>query len=155
MRITFLGTSHGVPEPNRRCSCAMITVGEGKDARRYFIDMGTQAIEDMITRGIPVESAKAVFLTHPHGDHTHGVISFIDLCCWYFKSANPTVYFPEKEQIDALTGWLHVCGTEIRDGVELSLCHEGKMYDDGVLSVTAYRTKHCRTSYSYLIEAEG
>lgn len=97
MRITFLGTSHGVPEPNRRCSCAMITVGEGKDARRYFIDMGTQAIEDMITRGIPVESAKAVFLTHPHGDHTHGVISFIDLCCWYFKSANPTVYFPEKE----------------------------------------------------------
>ena len=29
------------------------------------------------------------------------------------------------------------------------------MYDDGVLSVTAYRTKHCRTSYSYLIEAEG
>ena len=119
MRITFLGTSHGVPEPNRRCSCAMITVGEGKDARRYFIDMGTQAIEDMITRGIPVESAKAVFLTHPHGDHTHGVISFIDLCCWYFKSANPTVFFPEKEQIDALKSWLHVSGTEIRDGVEL------------------------------------
>jgi ribonuclease BN (tRNA processing enzyme) len=155
MKITFIGTSHGVPEANRRCSSAMITIGEGNDARRYFIDMGTQAIEDMRTRGIPIESAKAVFLTHPHGDHTHGVISFIDLCCWYFKNANPTVFFPENEEIDALKGWLHVCGTEISDGVELKLCHEGKMYDDGILSVTAYRTKHCGTSYAYLIEAEG
>ena len=46
MRIVFFGSSHGVPEPGRRCSSAMIEVGE----RRYFIDMGTQSIEQLITR---------------------------------------------------------------------------------------------------------
>lgn len=155
MRITFWGTSHGVPETNRRCSSTMITVGEGNNARRYFIDMGTQSIEDLRTRRIPIESVKSIFITHPHGDHTHGVISFIDLCSWHFKNANPTVFFPEQEEIDALKNWLKACGTNLRDGIELKTCSEGKMYDDGVLSVTAYRTKHCRTSYSYLIEAEG
>ena len=48
MRITFIGTSHGVPEPERRCSCTMIET----QGRYYFIDMGTQAIEDVIKRGI-------------------------------------------------------------------------------------------------------
>lgn len=33
--------------------------------------------------------------------------------------------------------------------------HDGAIYDDGDLKVTAYRTKHCRTSYAYLVEAEG
>jgi len=34
MKILFLGTSHGVPEANRRCSCTMIEIGD----KRYFVD---------------------------------------------------------------------------------------------------------------------
>ena len=51
MKITFLGSSHGVPEPHRRCSSAMIEVGENV----YFVDMGVMAICDLVDRGIPVE----------------------------------------------------------------------------------------------------
>jgi Cft2 family RNA processing exonuclease len=29
------------------------------------------------------------------------------------------------------------------------------IFDDGALKVTAFRTKHCAVSYSYLVEAEG
>ena len=53
MRITFLGASHGVPEAHRKCSCAMITLGAGQDAVRYFVDMGVMAIDWMRTAGIP------------------------------------------------------------------------------------------------------
>lgn len=35
MKITFIGSSHGVPEPHRKCSCIMIEIGE----QVYFIDM--------------------------------------------------------------------------------------------------------------------
>ena len=28
MRVVFLGSSHGIPEANRRCSCALVEVGE-------------------------------------------------------------------------------------------------------------------------------
>ena len=64
MRITFFGTSHGVPEAHRRCSSALITLGSGENARRYIIDMGLNAIDEMRTRNLPVDSVKAVFIPY-------------------------------------------------------------------------------------------
>lgn len=155
MRITFLGASHGVPEAHRQCSCAMITLGDGPDAARYFIDMGVMAINWMRTAGIPVESARAIFITHMHGDHTNGLPHFVDLCSWYFKKANPAVFLPEEEAISALSGWLAATGVQMREEIRCAIVREGVIYDDGQLTVTAFRTKHCRTSYAYLVEAEG
>ena len=87
MRITFIGASHGVPEPNRKCSCTMIEIS----GRYYFIDMGTPSIDHLVTAGIPVDAVKGIFITHMHGDHTNGLVSFIDLISWYFKTADPTI----------------------------------------------------------------
>ena len=56
MRITFIGASHGVPEPNRKCSCTLIEIS----GRYYFVDMGTPAIDHLVTAGIPVDAV--VFL---------------------------------------------------------------------------------------------
>ena len=152
MRIVFFGASHGVPEPNRRCSCTMIEIGE----TRYFIDMGTQANEQIITRGRPMNSIKTVFVTHMHGDHTDGLISFIDLCNWYFKETHPVFYLPaDTEQVrSAISGWLACNGSTMRD-FEFHKVKEGVLYDDGTLRVTAYRTLHIAESYCYLVEAEG
>ena len=75
MKITFLGSSHGVPEANRKCSCIMIEVGENI----YFVDMGTPSIDELRKRGKSVDAVKGVFITHMHGDHTDGLIQFVDL----------------------------------------------------------------------------
>ena len=152
MRIVFFGASHGVPEPNRRCSCAMIEIGEV----RYFIDMGTQANEQIITRGIPMDSVKTVFVTHMHGDHTDGLISFIDLCNWKFTETHPVFYLPaDTDRVKAaIAEWLACNGSKMRD-FEFHRVQEGELYDDGTLKVTAYRTLHIAESYCYLIEAEG
>ncbi|MBE6731066.1 MAG: ribonuclease Z [Ruminococcaceae bacterium] len=152
MKITFLGTSHGVPEVNRRCQSIMFEVGD----KVYFVDMGTQSIEGLITRKIPIESVKSVFLTHMHGDHTNGLISFVDLCSWYFKEAKPSFYIPGSgEKAKELIGaWLEFNDSHIRD-FEFNTVKEGLFYDDGNIKVTAYRTKHSAFSYSYVIEAEN
>ena len=63
MNVTLLGTSHGVPEPNRRCSCSMVEVS----GRYYFIDMGMNAIDEIVTRQIPVDAVKGVFITQNVG----------------------------------------------------------------------------------------
>ncbi len=133
----------------------MITLGEGENAVRYFIDMGVMAIDYLRTAGIPVRSTRAIFITHMHGDHTNGLPHFVDLCSWYFKKANPAVYLPEAEAVPALTGWLAANGTKMREEIRCEIVHDGTIYDDGLLTVTAFRTKHCRTSYAYLVEAEG
>ena len=88
MRITFVGSSHGIPEPNRKCSCIMLEMGD----RIYFIDMGTSAVDALRARGMPVENVKAVFISHMHGDHINGLILFINLITWCFRMANPAVF---------------------------------------------------------------
>ena len=90
MKITFIGSSHGVPEPNRKCTSIMIEAGENV----YFIDMGTPAIDALRTRGISIDRVKGIFITHMHGDHTNGLIPFIDLITWYFKTPDPAVFLP-------------------------------------------------------------
>lgn len=153
MKITFFGTSHGVPEPNRRCSSALVTMADGSN---YFVDMGSEATEQLINRGIGVDTVRAVFLTHMHCDHTNGVLTFVSLCSWYFRETSPAVLFPEQAGIDALRGWLDANGVTTRPEIRLETVREGKTYDDGTLRVTAFRTHHCHSaSYAYLLEGDG
>ncbi|MCR5004865.1 MAG: MBL fold metallo-hydrolase [Clostridiales bacterium] len=151
MKITFIGSSHGVPEGDRRCACTMIEVED----RRYFIDMGTQVIEDVRRRHIPEESIKGVFITHMHGDHTNGLVSFVDLISWYFKTCFPRVVVPEQMAVEVLKAWLMVNHNHLREDIEFQVTQEGMIYNDGVLKVTAFKTKHIDPSYAYLVEAEG
>jgi ribonuclease BN (tRNA processing enzyme) len=150
MKITFLGTSHGVPEPNRRCSCTMVEVG----GRYYFVDMGMNAIDELITRGIRVDAVKGVFVTHMHGDHTDGLVQFGDLIGWKFKTADPVLFLPEEAGIEALKTWYKLADTGRWD-MRFEVVHPGLIYDDGILKVTAIPTRHCANSYAYLLEAEG
>jgi len=152
MRIVFFGSSHGFPEANRRCSSTMIEIGE----TRYFIDMGTQSIEELATRGIRPETVKACFVTHMHGDHTHGLISFIDLCTWYYTKAEPEFYLPGDTERSkaAINEWLGCLGHEMRP-FKFGHVDDGFVYDDGIIKLTAYRTGHIAESFSYVLEAEG
>jgi len=152
MKITFLGTSHGVPEANRRCSSALIEVAEN----RYIIDMGTQSIEQIATKRIPINSIKSIFITHMHGDHSNGLISFVDLCSWFFKTADPCIYLPGDIESTkaAMAAWLKCNGVNMRS-FRFMPVEEGQIYDDGIIRVTAFGTKHIANSYAYLVEGEG
>ncbi|MBR5747103.1 MAG: ribonuclease Z [Clostridia bacterium] len=151
MKLTFIGTSHGVPEAEHRCSCTMIEAGE----MIYFIDMGTQAVEDLRRRDIPVESVKGIFVTHMHGDHVNGLLSFVDICNWYFTGADPKIYLPTEEGINAVKTWVNALEKRPWRGIELNLVREGVIYDDGFLKITAQQTRHTRASYAYFAEADG
>ena len=152
MKIVFLGSSHGVPEPNRKCSSALVEAGGSK----YIVDMGTGAVEDLITRGIAAREIRTVFITHMHGDHTNGLVSFLDLCSWKFKDADPALFLPGDTERTraALCEWL-ACNDTVMRPFDLHRVEEGVIYDDGTLRVTAYGTKHNRASFAYLLEAEG
>jgi len=151
MKLTFIGTSHGVPEADHRCSCNMITVGENV----YFVDMGTQAIEDLRRMDIAPERVKGVFVTHMHGDHVNGLLSFVDICNWFFTSAEPKVYLPTPEGAGAIRNWILALDKRDTCRIDIRVTREGVFFDDGVLKVTAVRTLHTRLSYAYILETEG
>ena len=63
MRLVFFGTSHGVPEPNRHCSCAMVECGE----HRYFVDMGMMAMAELVSRTATTSTGCCNLSTWPDG----------------------------------------------------------------------------------------
>ena len=153
MKLYFIGTSHGVPEKDRRCSSYIIEI----DGNFYLIDMGTQVIEELRRREIPVEAVRAVVCTHPHGDHTDGLVSFVDLLNWYFKEADPMILLPDEQLITPLRMWITINSgnNPLRDGLRISAFCEGTVFEDENLKITAIPTKHCENSFAFFIEAEG
>lgn len=151
MKITFLGSSHGVPEAHRKCSCIMVEVGENI----YFVDMGTPAIDELRRRGKSIDAVKGIFITHMHGDHTNGLMQFIDLITWYFKTPEPVVVLPDPEAGRVINDWLKVTINDAQKQIEYRQTKEGVVYDDGVLKVSAIPTQHCPGSHAYVLEAEG
>ena len=153
MRIIFFGSSHGLPEPDRKCSSIMIKSGDSC----YFIDMGTPPLDQLAERGISVESVKSVFITHMHGDHTNGLIPFIDLCNGYYTKANPEFYLPgnTEKTVSAIKEWIKCQGcTWFRD-FKFNHVDDGFVYRDEKIKLSAFRTGHTDESFSYLLEAEG
>lgn len=151
MKLTFIGTSHGVPEHDRRCSSYMLEV-KGK---YYIFDMGTETIQDLRERGIAISDIALVICSHPHGDHTNGLISFVDLISWYFGDAHPTILLPTQALIDSMKAWISATDTTVREDLDITVYHEGIAFEDENVRVTTIRTKHCSFSYAFLVEAEG
>lgn len=151
MKITFVGTSHGVPEPNRKCSCIMLETG----GNIYFIDMGTNPIDALRTRGISVDRVRGVFVTHMHGDHTNGLLPFVDLLTWFFRSADLVVCLPVPEAGTIIRSWLDMTLNTTQKEIRYRQTLPGTVFDDGTIRVTAVATQHCEKSFAYLVEAEG
>lgn len=148
MKITFVGSSHGVPEANRKCQSIMIT----EKGNTYFVDMGTSAVDALRKRNIEIDTVKGIFISHMHGDHTNGLIQFIDLITWYFKTTDPVVCLPDLEAARVIDDWLTVTMNGNKKEINYKKTENGCVFDDGILKVTAIATEHCLNSYAYLIE---
>ena len=155
MKITFLGTSHGVPAADRYCSSAMIEVNDSV----YLIDAGAPVIDLLIRKGVDLNAVKAVFTTHLHGDHVFGVIQMASLFNWFFKTADADFYLTEQAGIDAIGKTIEVIDGPLCERVRLKLMNENTVYEDKNIRVTPFPTQHLagagRPAYSYLIEAGG
>ena len=96
MKLVTLGTSHGVPEKDRFCSCNLIETGGGL----YVFDAGAP-LADLLTRGgYRFSDVKAVFITHSHADHICGIGGFVSLCNWYYKDSAVKFFLPGAAPAD-------------------------------------------------------
>lgn len=153
MKLHFIGTSHGTPEADRRCSCCMLEM----NGCYYILDMGTQVIEDLRRRSITIENVRLAICSHPHGDHTVGILSFADLINWAFKSADPLILLPNERLVSLAKQWISAtqCDEPVREGLRIESFTDGVVFEDENLRLTAIRTKHCKDSFAFLVEAEG
>ncbi len=152
MKITFLGTSHGVPAADRYCSCAMIEAGDAI----YFVDAGAPVIDEILRRGKDINNVRAVFTTHAHGDHTNGILNFADLANWYFKESSIDFYFTEQRLADAFDKLIEVIDKpRDTERIRFHAVTPDFIYKDENITVSLIPTKHMahlnRPTYSILM----
>ena len=151
MKITIVGSGHGVPEAHKQCTSILFDIG----GRLYFVDAGCDINMALANRRLESDNVKGIFITHPHTDHIDGLYPFLGLLSWFYKKSNPEVYVPNEKCANLVHVYLDTFEAKLRPEQKLGIVGEGIIYDDGVLKVTAFPTQHCPNAHSFLLEAEG
>jgi glyoxylase-like metal-dependent hydrolase (beta-lactamase superfamily II) len=157
MKLTFLGTSHGVPAADRYTSCYLLEAG----GNLYIFDAGAPVTDLLLRRGEDLKRVKAFFNSHCHADHLHGGIAFLALCNWFFTDTNLDALLPDQvaKNLVEQNAWASDDGPFSDGRVRLQVMEPGVVFDDGVIKVTAIPVEHARNngkkSYGFCIEGEG
>ena len=83
-RLIVLGSGTPIPDPDRAGPAYAVTYG----TRVFLFDAGAGVMRRVAAAGLPIDGFTAVFLTHPHSDHTLGLPDVI-LTTWVMGRAAP------------------------------------------------------------------
>lgn len=146
VKVTFLGTSHGLETFTRFHSSTMLQF----DGRTYIIDAGDGCAGLIGRQKVPLTDLNGIFITHPHEDHYGGLFNLME----------QYVFFQHVRRIKRPAGWLPVrvpvtmveMMREVRrvyykrpnynPTLDLQEYHEGEIFNDGHIKVTAYGNGH-------------
>ena len=156
MKITFLGTGHGLHEKGRYRTSMMLEVG----GCAYLIDAGSPVMHQLTNSDRPLKNIRTVFITHTHNDHLLGVIEMVDAISCTKTDASIDFYIPEKNAIDAIKNYLMVTsGILGENDARMKYYDDTFVYEDENIKLTPFKTGHLakkgRPSYGFILEAEG
>lgn len=152
MKITFLGTSHGIAEKNQFCSSALVSIGD----KHYVIDAGAPLMTLLKNHDVAYKDVQGIFITHTHTDHFMGLVEFTyqinNFSC--FDGVNIPVFVPDAEKYKDM--FLFLFGKrEFGGRLKYQVYEDGVIFDDGTLKVIAIPVGHCPNAHAFMLEAEG
>ena len=150
MKITFLGTSHGVPSGDRFCTAMMIESGSSV----YLIDAGAPVADLLLRYGKSISDLRAVFTTHAHTDHINGIFPLVNLMNWYFTDSQADFYITEQPVIDAWKNLNLALGSALsEERIRFHKVEDLNVYEDENIKIQYFPTQHMfpRPSYAILV----
>ena len=165
MKITFLGTSHGITEKNQFCSSALISTG----GKHYLVDAGAPVLTLLKNQDIPLADMAGVFITHSHHDHFMGLCTLTQQINEFpqFAEVAFPVLVPDEDDYHRMFAFIFgdpafhgrlaytVYGGITDPHSDRARRISAVIFDDGNLKVTAIPVDHYKNAHAFLLEAEG
>lgn len=159
MKLTFIGTSDGIPRADRYCTCMMLETG----GSTYLIDAGAPVCDIFPRMGRSIEEIRAIFNTHIHADHAEGIYRIADLINGFYKTHEMDIYIPDAVYSEHIIALIEMAsghpGTKFdRARVRFHEIDPAVAYEDENIKLTYFPTGHIDKpfhSYAMLVEAEG
>ena len=156
MKITFLGTGHGLHEKGRYRTAMMLETG----GTSYLIDAASPVINQLLNMGRELKEIRAVFVTHTHTDHMFNVIDMVNAIGCTKTGASIDFYIPEQNAIDAIKQYVMVTsGIMNEKDARMTVYDKNFVYEDENIKLIPFETGHLakknRPSYGFIVECEG
>lgn len=137
MKITFLGTSGGVPSVNR----GMPSISLKYDRYLFLFDCGEGTQRQMMKYKVGYGSVDAIFITHPHLDHYLGLYGFLET----LKLSNPKPLAIVGPRQIVLRNYSFINYKVVR---------KGTVFEKPGFKILAYPVKHTKSSYCYIFQED-
>ncbi|MDP0589543.1 MAG: ribonuclease Z [Candidatus Endonucleobacter bathymodioli] len=148
MRLTFLGTSAGMPTIERNVTALALAMDDSR--YWYLVDCGEGTQHQLLHCRYTLSHLQAIFITHVHGDHIFGLPGLVTSASMQGRTAPLTIYGPEGVE------------SFVRHSLMLTDTHELSFpltftrsdfpnfaYQNRELSITSHSLSHCVPSYGY------
>ncbi|EOC0121731.1 ribonuclease Z [Cronobacter sakazakii] len=152
MELTFLGTSAGLPSTTRNVT-AIVLNPQNNRSGLWLFDCGEGTQHQMLRATATPGKIEKIFITHLHGDHIFGLPGL--LCSRSMAGCEtPLEIYGPKGIAEFVETTLRLSGSWTSYPLNVHEITEGRLLDDGELTVTAYPLTHPVECYGYRIEEQ-
>ena len=153
MKLTFLGTSAGMPTTERNVTALALAIDDSK--QWYLVDCGEGTQHQLLRCHYTLNNLQTIFITHVHGDHMFGLPGLLTSASMQGRTRPLTICAPEgvKEfvvttlkyaAVRDLPFTLHFVRSDVPDF----------LYRDKGFEVSAHELSHRVPSFAYRFEEQ-
>src|SRR3712207_1171300 len=148
VRITFLGTSAGVPTRARNVSAVALRLPQRGEAWLFDCGEGTQ--QQILRADLNISQLTRLFITHLHGDHVYGLMGLLATCGMSGHASRIDLYGPRglEQYVQEVSR-----RTQLRLSYPLGVqeVEPGKVFEDEEYVVTCAPLKHRLPAFGFRV----
>jgi ribonuclease Z len=148
LRVTFLGTSAGVPTRARNVSCVALRPAQRGEVWLFDCGEGTQ--HQLLRSDLNISQITRIFITHMHGDHVLGLMGLLATCGMTAHARGISVYGP-RPIADYVREVSRRTQFQTNYPLEVHTVEPGKIFEDDEYAVTCAPLKHRLPAFGYRV----
>jgi len=149
-KVTFLGTSAGIPTPDRGLPAVIVEV----EGELVLFDCGEGTQRQMLRAGLSLGRRMKVFITHLHGDHLFGLPGLVQ-SMGLLKRVNPLDVYGPPGIRDFIEDTTVSTMSELSFELNIFEVTEGKLFGGRVYSIEGVWADHTRPAMAYRLTVGG